>query len=202
MAAPAEQYTRVYNGSCHCGSTRYLVRLTLPPIMDVNAKTNHIYKCNCSTCTKMNMFHVRPIDPAGDFLLLSPNPETDLGDYRTFSKAQSWYFCKECGVRCFGIGGTWETTEVDLEKWKGNETSEGKTTKAWKLKAGEWKHERYGKEVVKPSSYLSVNAVTIEHDQEGFSLKEWHEKGWIGYVDSRNHAAKHRVGEPHPSGCY
>ncbi|KAF2502922.1 hypothetical protein BU16DRAFT_612506 [Lophium mytilinum] len=202
MSAPAETSTRVYNGSCHCGATQYLVRLTFPPILDINAKSIRIYKCNCSTCTKMNLFHLRPIDPASDFLVLSPNPETDLGDYRTFKKVQSWYFCKECGVRCFGIGGEWETTEVDLDKWKGNEGSEGKTTKAWKLKAGEWKYEHEGKEVVRPSCYLSVNAVTVEPDQEGFSLKEWHEKGWITYVDARHREGGPKVGEPYKWGSY
>lgn len=34
--------------------------------------------------------------------------------------------------------------------------------------------------------YLSVNAVTIEPRQEGCDLREWHEKGWINYLDINN----------------
>lgn len=151
----------------------------------------------------MGLFHLRVIDPATDFVLLSPSdPHTELGDYRTFAKKTSWYFCKLCGVRCFSLGGEWESVELDLEKWSGHENTNGKMTKVWKPKSGEWKPVVDGKEILKPGCYLSVNATSIEPGQEGFSLKEWSEKGWVAYLDSRTRTGNPRVTEPYEGGIY
>lgn len=167
-----------------------------------------MYKCNCSTCVKMGILHLRPINPASDFVLLSPtDPVTELGDYRCFAKKTDWYFCKNCGVRCFALGGSGETVEIDLDKWlqrvEMDTQGQENKTKVFKPKAGEWKIiSEAGKEEVRPSVYLSINAVTLEPDQEGLSLKEWTEKGWIAYVDARNRTGQPRLGEPHEGGVY
>ena len=200
--------TRVYEGSCHCGVTRYLLRLTLPPNRDsalsyTSTDTVKIYKCNCSTCHKMGFFHVRPITPHADFLLLAPlSPDTELGVYKCFSKQSSFYFCKTCGVRCFVYGGNpGVNEEIDLGTWK-EEEAEGKSTKIWRPKEGEWLVNVGDKEIAAPSCYLSVNAVTIEPGQDGFDLKEWSEKGWVAYGDGKDRAGPFRYGQPYNSGIY
>lgn len=191
---------RAYHGSCHCGNIKYAVMLTLPhlPTLDVTSdESDHIYKCNCSTCHKSSLFHVHPKTPSTDFILLSPlDPYSDLGDYRCFSGNVSLFFCRNCGVRCFSFCGQGENAQIDLDKWlrgDGDEDMEGKgkegtATKVWRVKRG--------------APYFSVNAATIEPGQEGFSLKEWTEKGWIVYVDGKNRVGQNRFGEPHEGGMY
>jgi hypothetical protein len=71
---------RPYHGSCHCGQTKYIAYLTLPPptvaVDPYPGTTIRIYKCNCSTCHKAGYFHVRLKDAPNDFVLLSPiDPE-------------------------------------------------------------------------------------------------------------------------------
>jgi hypothetical protein len=179
---------RPYHGSCHCGKTRYIVYLTLPPTLSAYPPESiAIYKCNCSTCLKMSYFHTRPIDSPNDFQLLSPlNPTTGgLNDYTCFDKDIHWYFCGVCGVRCFAVAGEGEVKEV--------ETEEGKK-QVWKVKSEGWDEKK--------SNYLSVNAATIEPGQEGFSLKEWTEKGWIAYGEMREGIDVDRYGEPYEGGMY
>ena len=202
--------TRAYKGSCHCGAIQYQLRLTLPPVLnDPNeywarpTPTVLIYKCNCSTCHKMGIFHVRPIDPPADFVVLSPlSPDTELGAYKCFAENSTFYHCKNCGVRCFTYGGPpGVNEEVDLGQWRGEEP-ERKMTKIWMPKEGEWKKVVNGKEVVDPGCYLSINGVTIEPGQDGFDMKEFNEKGWIAYCDSRERKHPVRYGEPHKWGTY
>jgi hypothetical protein len=104
---------KAYPGSCHCGDVQYQVKLKFPPVHDATADSIRIYKCNCSTCQKMGYFHCRPVDPANDYILTSPDPE-QLGDYRCFEKKHGWIFCKKCGVRVLGLGGSWEYVHVDF----------------------------------------------------------------------------------------
>ncbi len=129
----------------------------------------------------MGFFHCRPIKPEEDFILTSPSTIEELGDYRVFKKEVGWYFCKDCGVRVFGMRGEWEQVETDVAEWAagtkqaGNEEGK-KTQKVWMTRApaastGD-KH------------YLSVNAVTLEPSEE-IDLIKWHEKGWVFYVQSR-----------------
>src|SRR5271156_3775110 len=118
---PPPTRRRPYHGSCHCGLTRYIAYLTLPPpIISPNpppSSTIRIYKCNCSTCHKMSFFHIRLIDSPRDFILLSPlNPTTGgLKDYTCFAKNAHWYFCGTCGVRCFAVAGEGEIRGVEIE---------------------------------------------------------------------------------------
>ncbi|PMD38090.1 hypothetical protein L207DRAFT_376138, partial [Hyaloscypha variabilis F] len=186
---------RLYNGSCHCGFQTYQIYLTLPPPI-ISPKpplkeTPRFRKCNCTTCHKMSFFHVRLPDSVNDFRLLSPlDPQKELSDYRCASGETHWYFCPKCGVRCFTFMGEGEVREVE---------SEGKVVKFWAPKEPWVEGTEYG-------SYLSVNAATLEAQQEGLDLREWHEKGWITYLEwlgeKPNDHGEDRMGAPHVGGMY
>ncbi|CAI6292540.1 unnamed protein product [Periconia digitata] len=201
-----EQTSGTYNGSCHCGAVTYSLKLTFPPIHNPAAINSiRIYKCNCSTCQKMGFFHCRPINISDDFILKSPATIEELGDYRTFSKKQSWYFCKDCGVRVFGHGGKWEQTEVDVGEWSGKE-KDGKTEKVWFSKPDGMRTRVVdGVEKQVPFHYLSVNAVTLDTACEGgVDLREWHEKGYVAYVENREKmgSGNARLEKPYPGGMF
>lgn len=153
----------------------------------------------------MGLFHCRPIDPAEDFILLSPDSIEKLGDYRTSSKKQGWYFCKLCGVRIVGLGGDWEQVSLDVEHWAGvkPEPDEEKIQRVWKTKGKTITTKIDDKDVTKPFHYLSVNAVTLE-PSEDIDLKRWHDERWIFYVENLVHenGTKLRVSEPFPGGMY
>ena len=197
---------RPYFGSCHCGHTKYVVYLTLPPeSLDVHpaaSSTIRIRKCNCSSCHKTGFFNVRLKDSPNDFLLLSPlNPhDGGLSNYKCSDKIVDWFFCGNCGVRCFCLWGEGEVVHIDLEKWLGKE-SEGKKTKVWKPRVQNWREGSAEWEEGK-NAYLAVNAMSIEPGQEGFNLKEWHEQGWINYLDCKYEKEDNRYREPHEGGCY
>jgi hypothetical protein len=78
-------------GSCHCGAVRFEVKLD-----DPGAGT----RCNCSVCTKTGVTG-SIVKPAA-FALLSD--ESALGSYAWGAKISTRYFCKHCGVHCFGKG--------------------------------------------------------------------------------------------------
>ncbi|KAH6666076.1 hypothetical protein B0J14DRAFT_605257 [Halenospora varia] len=185
---------RPYKGSCHCGHTKYIVYLTLPPhLLDpktANANptlTTRIRKCNCSTCHKMGLFHVRLVDAPNDFLLLSPpNPEQGgLNDYTCGDGEIHFYFCPKCGVRCFNFHGESEVRDAEVD---------GVRRKVWTPRKEGWVEPTMGS--------LSVNAATIEPGQEGFDIREWHEKGWIHYLDMKDEIGEARCGKPHSGGMY
>jgi hypothetical protein len=193
---------KAYHGSCHCGAVQYQLRLKFPPVHDPSAESIRIYKCNCTTCQKMGYFHCRPIAPADDFILTAPATIEELGEYRTGSKKTAWYFCKDCGVRVVAVAGVWEQVELDVGEWGGVEKGGEETLqKVWKSKGTTKRVVREGREEEVPYHYLSVNAVTLEPGGE-VDLKMWHEKGWIGYVDSRFRKGGMRLGEPHDDGMY
>jgi hypothetical protein len=77
-------------GSCHCGDVRFEV--------DIDASTGS--RCNCSVCTKTSVTG-GVVKPAA-FVLLSD--ESKLATYEWASKMSKRYFCKRCGVHCFGRG--------------------------------------------------------------------------------------------------
>ncbi|KAJ4305166.1 hypothetical protein N0V90_000697 [Kalmusia sp. IMI 367209] len=83
----------------------------------------------------MAMFHCRPIDAAVDFVLISPSTIEELGAYKSNGPASKseWHFCKNCGVRTFGVAAQWVQHDLDVEKWAGRE-SKGKTQKVWRTK--------------------------------------------------------------------
>jgi hypothetical protein len=196
---------KTIHGSCHCGDVQYQVKLTFPPVNSFDAESIRLYKCNCSTCHKMGFFHCRPISPTDDFILTSPSSIEELGDYRVFSKKIGWYFCKNCGVRILGLGGKWEQADLDIGEWAGQEP-DGKTQKVSVTKPdGVWLKNVNGEKVPIPMHYLSVNAVTLDGGEDGVDLREWHEKKWVYYVESRVRErgfSSEMSSGPHPCGMY
>lgn len=112
---------RPYTGSCHCGAVKYIVYLTLPhtppaptDLYDSDGRRRQVfYRCNCTTCQKAGVLHMRLPSPPDDFLLLSPlDPLRELADYQCFEKRLHWLFCRTCGVRCFTFDGEGEVREA------------------------------------------------------------------------------------------
>jgi len=64
------------------------------------------------------------------------------------------------------------------------------------------KREGWNEEVIRGVRYLSVNAATLDAGQEGLDLREWHEKGWIAYLDCKDYAEEDRLGRPFEGGIY
>src|ERR1700743_2489906 len=102
---------RPYFGSCHCGTVRYIIYLTLPmqPPYSWTDKTKppqFARKCNCTICHKSAMFHISLADVPNDFILLSPlDPLKEMGLYLTKDKNMNLLFCQTCGMRPFIIEG-------------------------------------------------------------------------------------------------
>lgn len=185
---------RAYKGSCHCGFIKYVVYIPLPPTALEGTTPEEqrergsvrIYKCNCTTCQKLGLFHLRPPAPTEDFALLSPlDPFTELGDYLVFDKLIHWFFCKTCGGRCFSLYGEGEVVTKEIE---------GETRQVWIPKPIEQGAAR--------RLYLSVNAHSLDEGQEGLDLREWHEKGWIQYLDVLDMKEEPRFGKPYRGGIY
>ncbi|KAH8589258.1 hypothetical protein B0O99DRAFT_523583 [Bisporella sp. PMI_857] len=205
---------RPYTGSCHCGLTKYVIYLALPPTIPAPSPSSsvRIYKCNCTTCQKMGIFHIRVPQATEDFALLSPIAKDaapgGLLDYKCFEGQTHWYFCSRCGVRCFSFMGEGHITTRAIPDPSTSSTSTASTAapapatheqKIWApslcLSGDNWQ-ESSGLRC-----YLSVNATTLDARQEGLDLREWHEKGWIQYLDCLE-----EVGEdtdvPYPGGMY
>ncbi len=79
-----------HQGSCHCGAVRFEV--------DVDPQT--ATRCNCSICAKGGSMGAM-VKPAA-FRLLSG--KESLGSYVWGSKIGTRFFCKHCGVYCYGAG--------------------------------------------------------------------------------------------------
>jgi hypothetical protein len=78
-------------GSCHCGAVRFQV------LADPREPAS---RCNCSVCTKVAMTG-RIVKPS-DFTLLAG--EESLGSYEWGAKISTRFFCRHCGIHCFGRG--------------------------------------------------------------------------------------------------
>lgn len=78
-------------GTCHCGAVRFAAALDL---------SQSVSRCNCSICTKISAMGTFAKPDA--FTLLSD--EAALGTYEWGAKISRRYFCKTCGVHCFGRG--------------------------------------------------------------------------------------------------
>src|SRR5271167_2114931 len=88
---------RPYHGSCRCGLMKYVAFISLPPAAlgaaALETPSVRFYKCNCTVCHKMGIFHTRVPDPPEDFYLLSPLDLSSLSDYQCAGKTIHWYFC-------------------------------------------------------------------------------------------------------------
>ncbi len=77
-------------GGCHCGAVRFEV--VVDPAQGG--------RCNCSICTKLapTSAIVKPDD------LVLTRGEDALSTYVWGGKISTRFFCKHCGVHCFGRG--------------------------------------------------------------------------------------------------
>ena len=193
-----EPTRKPYTGSCHCGSVKYIVYLTLPHTppgakwkqTDGGKRSQLMYRCNCTTCQKAALMHIRLPSAPDDFLLLSPlNPFEELGDYRCFDKFLRFFFCKTCGVRCFTFYGEGEVVDREVGP-------SGEKRKVWCAKGEDWKEDENG--------YLSVNAYSLDANQDGLDLREWTEKKWVWYLDNLTDDTSRlrSYDKPFPGGAY
>ncbi len=77
-------------GSCHCGDVRFEV--------EVDATT--ATRCNCSICSKIHTTGAI-VKPAA--FKLSSDP-ANTSTYEWGTKVGKRFFCKRCGIHCFGTG--------------------------------------------------------------------------------------------------
>jgi len=73
---------------------------------------------------------------------------------------------------------------------------EKKKVKGWGIKREDWEGE------LGNDGYLSVNAVTLDQRQEGLDMREWTEKGWVLYYDTRKEVEEEQMGRPHEGDMY
>ncbi|KAF3482913.1 uncharacterized protein GIQ15_02237 [Arthroderma uncinatum] len=88
-----------YTGSCHCGATRYEIKL--------DASNLELTKCNCSICHKRGYVLLK-VPTLEDIKLISPASLQELGDYTFGTCLVHHRFCKTCAVSCLAeakIGG-------------------------------------------------------------------------------------------------
>lgn len=80
-----------YPGSCHCGAVRFEADLDL---------TQPSFRCNCSICRRTRFWAA--VARPEQFRLLQG--EAELTQYLFNTRRNEHWFCRHCGVRCFGIG--------------------------------------------------------------------------------------------------
>jgi hypothetical protein len=85
--APAAQK---HTGGCHCGAVRF----------EVTIDATSGGRCNCSICTKVGSTGGM-VKPAAFTLLAG---QSELSEYVWGSRVGTRYFCKHCGIHCFGRG--------------------------------------------------------------------------------------------------
>lgn len=82
---------KTYEGSCHCGSIRFVCDLDL---------AEGTSKCNCSICSKARFW--KAVVSADAFRLLEGKDV--LTEYQFGNKTIQHFFCSRCGVKPFGRG--------------------------------------------------------------------------------------------------
>jgi hypothetical protein len=82
---------RLHTGGCHCGAVRFQVEL------DPQAGGS---RCNCSICSKISLT-TAIVKPEAFRLLSAPDK---LNMYEWGGKTGQRFFCKTCGVHCYGPG--------------------------------------------------------------------------------------------------
>jgi hypothetical protein len=78
-------------GSCHCGKVRYQVEIDL---------SQAVNRCNCTICAKTATTNAI-VKPAAFTLI---EGKSNLGEYVWGGKTMHRFFCKDCGVHCYGTG--------------------------------------------------------------------------------------------------
>jgi len=85
-----EPKTEKHTGTCLCGAVRF----------EAEIDPTHGGRCNCTSCTKYGQTGTI-VKPAAFRLLAG---EDNLTSYQWGAKISTRYFCKTCGVLCFGKG--------------------------------------------------------------------------------------------------
>lgn len=103
---------KTHRGSCHCGAVRYEVDLRLE---GRNAR------CDCTSCTKVSSMDA--VAKAAAFRLFTPSER--MAKY-AITPVTTRYFCRTCGVHCFGrgnlpeLGGEFVSINLDtVDDWDG-----------------------------------------------------------------------------------
>ncbi len=79
-----------HHGTCHCGAVAF----------EVTGELTTASRCNCTICTK-TMWTGLNVKP-DQFRLV--RGEDELTGYAWGHKVSTRYFCKHCGIQCFGKG--------------------------------------------------------------------------------------------------
>lgn len=87
MTATGHDASRVWQGACHCGRTRFRI------IADID----HARICNCSVCYQRGALIFRVEEDQFDL----QTPLTDLALYEWGTGTAKDYFCKTCGILPF-----------------------------------------------------------------------------------------------------
>ena len=82
---------KTYRGGCHCGTVKFEADLDL---------ASGTFRCNCSICRRTRMW-VAVAKPEGFRLLAG---EGDMIEYLFNRRKNQHFFCRRCGIRCFGVG--------------------------------------------------------------------------------------------------
>jgi len=82
--------TTTHKGSCHCGAVKFEVDLAADVVPT---------RCNCTICTKTSQVG-SVVKPSAFRLLAGREALTRYGKNDFASR----YFCKDCGVHCYGEG--------------------------------------------------------------------------------------------------
>jgi hypothetical protein len=86
-----EPFIATHRGGCHCGAVRFEVALA----PDFKGS-----RCNCSICTKTAV--TGAIVKPEAFRLVEG--EAERGSYRWGGNVSTRFFCKHCGIHCYGAG--------------------------------------------------------------------------------------------------
>lgn len=81
-----------YQGSCHCGTIRYVVQMEQAPV--------EVTACNCSICQRRG--HLLLFLPRANLQLQTS--EADMTYYTFNTHRIKHYFCPTCGCAPFGMG--------------------------------------------------------------------------------------------------
>jgi hypothetical protein len=133
---------KMLNGSCHCGAVQFRVTA------DLGGGGS---RCNCSICTKVSQLGGM-VKPEAFHLVSS---EEHLSSYAWGGRTSTRYFCKHCGVHCFGrgslpeLGGAYvsvnyncldgvEVNDLKVVHWDGrhNNWHAGPRDQPWAILAG------------------------------------------------------------------
>jgi hypothetical protein len=221
MGSSIETSRRAYTGSCHCGAIQYICQITLPSNPDYRIdiqnpvsrkEVSSIYKCNCTPCHKMGIFHIRLPNAPDDFVLLQPHIDSQeaddiLGNYKCNTGFLNWYFCKKCGVRCFTERGPGDVVDLDLDAWQGKDVEEGeerKLSRVWRPKKDAWFEGMQDQVPREQRTYLSINAHTLDQAVagQGPDLREWMERKWLTYLDCLDKIGSMSTDRPFRGGTY